>query len=122
MNAPNDPSKKKTAPPLTENAAFEVQQQGESSKSSKWRTTLKHLLRGPRHRFHGERWGDHALHSTVSDLRRNHSINCDREWRDVPTRFGSNCRVKAYWVSEESRCLAFRLLLARNSRKRGGEE
>jgi hypothetical protein len=121
MNAPIDPKKTRAAPPATENAALETNNCGRKD-SKKWQTTLGHLLRGPRHRFDGERWADHCLHSTVSDLRRNHGINCDREWREVATRFGSNCRVKVYWVSEESRHLAFRLLFVCKAKKRGGHE
>lgn len=99
----------KAAHPWTENAASKSLQIN-NNKSAKWRTTLSHLMLGPRHRFHAETWGDHALHSTVSGMNRNYGLSFDREWREVPTRFGKPCRVKAYWVAADSRKRAFDLL------------
>jgi hypothetical protein len=99
----------KAAPPSTENAAS-ISLQINDNKSAKWRATLSQLLLGPRHRFQAEIWGDHALHSTVSGLNRNYGLSFDREWREVPTRFGKACRVKAYWVAADSRKRAFDLL------------
>ena len=101
--------KTKAAPPSTECAASQILQ-ANNSKSSKWRTTLKYLLRGPRHRFQGEQWGDHALHSTVSALKRQYGLQVARDWTEVPNRFGTRTRVKRYWIAEQSRALAEQLL------------
>lgn len=119
MMAATEDRKTKAAPPSKENAASKSLQANDS-KSLKWQTTLLHLLRGPRHRFDAERWGDHALHSTVSGLQRDQGIQFNREWRSVPTRFGKPCRVKAYWVVELSRLHAMRLVA--KQKKRGGSE
>jgi hypothetical protein len=101
--------KTKAAPPTKENAASKSLL-ADDNKSTKWRTTLSHLLIGPRHRFDAERWGDHALPSTVSGLNRDYAIIFDREWREVPTRFGKPCRVKIYSVAAESRERAIELV------------
>lgn len=87
-----------------------LQCQANHTAPSKWRTTLTKLLEGPQHRFQAEEWGDHALHSTVASLRRNHGLAFDREWREVPTRFGKPCRVKAYWVNFASESKARAIL------------
>jgi hypothetical protein len=99
----------KAAPPTKENAASQTLPP-DNTATLKWQTTLSNLLVGPRHRFQAEIWGDHALHSTVSGLNRNYGLSFDREWREVPTRFGKPCRVKAYWVAADSRKRAFDLL------------
>ena len=101
--------KTKGAAPLQENAPFKILQ-ANNSKPCKWRTTLKFLLRGPRHRFQGEQWGDHALHSTVSALKRQYGLQVARDWTEVPNRFGTRTRVKRYWIAEQSRALAEQLL------------
>jgi hypothetical protein len=115
----SQPIKTKGAAPNQENAPFEDLQSNDN-KSLKWRTTLSHLLRGPRHRFDAERWGDHALHSTVSGLERDHGLHILRDWRAVPTRFGKTCRVKAYWVADLSRANAMRLVAKHRAKKIGG--
>ena len=114
-----DGTKTKGAAPNQESAPSE-KLQANNTKTLKWQTTLSHLLRGPRQRFDAERWGDHALHSTVSGLQRDQGIQFEREWREVPTRFGKSCRVKAYWVAELSRLHAMRLVA--KQRKRGGKQ
>jgi len=114
-----DPDKTKAAPSGKEIAASEIHLPPYDSKLLKWQTTLKHLLRGPRHRFNAERWGDHALHSTVSSIQREHGLVLLRQWCEVPTRFGTNCRVKQYWVDELSRSQAMRLV-TRHRRTQGG--
>jgi hypothetical protein len=78
----------------------------------KWKKTLQKLLEGPKHRFQAEVFGDHALHSTVSYLQRVFGLTVDREWCQVPTRFGSTCRVKRYWISGNSRAKAIGILTA----------
>lgn len=119
MMETTEDTKTKAARPSKENAASKTLQANDS-KSLKWQTTLLHLLRGPRQRFDAERWGDHALHSTVSGLQRDQGIAFEREWRTVPTRFGKSCRVKAYWVAELSRLHAMRLVA--KQKKRGGAQ
>jgi hypothetical protein len=109
MTENTETTQTKTAPPSTECAALKTLH-SDNTATLKWQTTLSNLLVGPHHRFQAETWGDHALHSTVSGLNRNYGLSFDREWREVPTRFGKPCRVKAYWVSAESRKRAFDLL------------
>lgn len=116
-----DSKKTKGAAPDQENAPSETLQSNDS-KSLKWKTTLSHLLRGPRHRFQAERWGDHALHSTVSGITRDYGVTFSREWCEVPTRFGQACRVKAYWVDDLCRTLAMRLVAKQQRRKRKGQQ
>lgn len=115
---PAKPKKIKGAAPDQESAPSINYQ--DSTKTTKWQSTLKNLLRGARHRFDAERWGDHALHSTVSSLERTRGISFDREWRSVPTRFGKPCRVVAYWVAELSRVHAMRLVA--KQKKRGNSQ
>ena len=109
----------KGAAPDQESAPFK-KPQTDNTASRKWLTTLSYLLRGPRHRFHAERWGDHALHSTVSTLNRVYGLRIEREWREVPTRFEKHCRVKVYWISEQSRMRALRLVAAQRGQGRRG--
>lgn len=114
------PTKTKAAPPTKECAASENLQHADDSKPTKWRTTVGHLLRGPRHRFDGERWGDHALHSTVASLQRFHGLEIDRAWMEVPNRFGTRTRVKAYWVADNCRRTAY-ALIGKKCRKGGSD-
>ena len=118
MKTDNQPTKRKTAPPWTENAVSHNNSLVYATKTFKWKTTLTHLLRGKRHRFQAEHWGDHALHSTVSSLQRNHGLSFNREWCEVPTRFGKPCRVISYWVADASRNQALRLIA--RQKRRGG--
>ncbi len=111
-------TKKRAAPPGKECAAFETQRHADDSKPTKWRTTVSHLLRGPRHRFDGTRWGDHALHSTVATLQRFHRLEIERAWTEVPNRFGTRTRLKAYWVADNCRRAAYSLI-GRKCRKGG---
>lgn len=113
------PPKTKAAPPWTENAASNSLQT-KCTKTTKTRTTLSYLMRGPRHRFHAERWGDHALHSTVSSLEHEFGIGIERVWTEVPNSFGSRTRVKLYSVSDTSRELAVRVLAGTCGRNRKG--
>ena len=48
-------------------------------------------------RFEAERYGDHCLHSTISELRADGHLFRD-EWEVVPTRWGKETRVKRYWL------------------------
>ena len=118
---PPDDEKTKGAAPFPENAPFE-DLQTDDSKSLKWRTTLSHLLRGPRHRFDAERWGDHAIPSTVSSIERDYGLKINREWQKVRNRFGSYSFLKAYWVDDPSRDLAMRLVARRKRKKDGGKK
>lgn len=110
-----DYKKTKGAAPREESAPSQIQQANDT-KPSKWRTTLRHLLSGPRHRFQAETFGDHALHSTVSALKRDFGIEVSRDWIEVPNRFGTRTRVKRYWIAEQSRALALQIL---TGKKRG---
>lgn len=121
-------SKDKAAPPVKDCAALKVfpreqesKQQANDSKTLKWRTTLLHLTRGPRHRFDAERWGDHALPSTVSSIERDYGLVINREWREVPTRFGRHCRVKEYWVACASLDAAMRLVAQAGKKEKAGD-
>ncbi|MCA3029710.1 MAG: hypothetical protein ING66_14075 [Rhodocyclaceae bacterium] len=115
--------KTKAAPPGKENAAIETNfgQTEFNGAQRKWQTTLRHLLRGPRHRFDAERWGDHSVPSTVSSLQREYGLKINREWRKIPNRFGSYSLVKAYWVDDLSRNHAMRLVARRKRKKDEGE-
>jgi len=120
-------NKDKAAPPVKDCAALKVfpqEQESETrsydSKTLKWRTTLLHLTRGPHHRFDAERWGDHALPSTVSSIERDYGLVIEREWREVPTRFGRPCRVKEYWVGCTSLDAAMRLVAQTGKKKKAG--
>lgn len=111
-----------TAPPGKDNAApEECELQANDTKPLKWLTTLEHTLAGRCHRFDAERFGDHALHSTVSAINRKHGIVFSREWVEVPTRFNKPCRVMRYWVSDLSREQAMRLVDRYRRKKRGGK-
>lgn len=62
------------------------------------------------HRFQAERIGDHALHSTVSDLSNHHGLTFDRKRIKVPTRFGGPTSVVQYRLADCSRGNAAKLL------------
>lgn len=119
----SESTKTKAAPPNKENAAIETNFNDAQFNGAqlKWQTTLRHLLRGPRHRFDAERWSDHTLHSTVASLQQDYGVQIDRAWCEVPTRFGKPCRVKLYWVAELSRNHAMRLVARRKRKKDEGE-
>ncbi len=71
---------------------------------------LAELARGASlHRFQAERLGDHVLHSTVAKIQR-YGIFVDREWITVPGYAGHPTRVCRYWLSDEQRHRAARLL------------
>ncbi len=59
---------------------------------------LEALRAGSLNRFEAERIGDHCLHSTVSSLQKSGYVILSH-WERVPTRWGSDCRVKRYWVT-----------------------
>ncbi|MEI7444437.1 MAG: hypothetical protein WCK28_06060 [Burkholderiales bacterium] len=46
--------------------------------------------------------GNTAVNSTVSFLQSKHGVRIDREWIEVPTRYGETTRVKQYWLAESS--------------------
>lgn len=104
-----DAEKTKGAAPVKDSAPSN-KEQANTTKPSKWRTTLAHIFCGPRHRFQAEQWGDHALHSTVSSLKRQFGLEIARDWTEVPNRFGTRTRVKRYWIAAESRTLALQLI------------
>lgn len=79
-------------------------------KATKELRVLAELTRGPLHRFEAERIGDHCLPSTISALARRYGLRIERDWTRVPTRFGTEADVKRYWLADESRALALRLM------------
>jgi len=71
--------------------------------STKFERILTHLLAGNSlHRFSAEAIGDHALPSTISTFSNSHGIKVDREWIEVPNRFGSITSVMSYRLAETS--------------------
>ena len=66
---------------------------------SKQDKMLKLFAEGERlHRFQAERYGDHALHSTISSLQKKHGIYFERVFIQVETRHGRPTNVKLYWL------------------------
>ena len=66
---------------------------------SKQDKMLKLFAEGKRlHRFQAERYGDHALHSTISSLQKKHGIYFERAFIQVETRHGMPTNVKLYWL------------------------
>lgn len=51
------------------------------------------------HRFQAEKLGDHCLETAVAGLQTKHSIYFSRVWTTVPNRFGSESRVKSYFLA-----------------------
>jgi len=71
--------------------------------STKFERILTHLLAGNSlHRFSAEAIGDHALPSTISTFSNLHGIKFDRDWIEVPNRFGSTTRVMSYRLAVSS--------------------
>lgn len=56
---------------------------------------LRTLAERSLNRFEAERLGDHCLHSTISTLR-GLGYQFYTAWETVPTRFGTEARVKRY--------------------------
>ncbi len=76
----------------------------------KLESMFRHFGEGRRlQRFQTEHLGDNCLHSTVADLQHKHGIHFAREWIAVPNRFGSETRVKVYWLKGESLDIARRV-------------
>lgn len=85
--------KRKGAAPDQESAPSQVQQKQSTKKS----IILAILMSGKSlNRFEAEHFGDHCLHSTISELRNEGYLFHD-EWEWVNTRFGREVRVKRYW-------------------------
>lgn len=53
-------------------------------------------------RFEAEAYGDHCLHSTISELRSD-GHNITSQWELVPNRFGGETRVKRYFLLRGTR-------------------
>lgn len=53
-------------------------------------------------RFEAESYGDHCLHSTISDLR-NDGYEIASHWELVPNRFGGETRVKRYFLLRKAK-------------------
>lgn len=79
-------------------------------KDTKIKRILTELAHGVSlHRFQAERLGDHVLHSTVSKIQE-YGIQVEREWITVPGFSGHPTRVCRYWINDENRERAARLL------------
>lgn len=83
------------------------------NKPGKLTSMLEHFSSGIRlHRFQAEKLGDHCLPTTVSDLQKKHQIYFQRQTVKVPNRFGSVTSVSEYWLGEQDREKASRILRA----------
>ena len=71
---------------------------------------LRELIYGSLNRFEAERLGDHALNSTISTLANRYDIEVARRREKCPTRFGRPVSVVRYWIPEEAKEKAHRLL------------
>lgn len=87
---------KKNAP--TANSNESTKTKGHSSKKN---SILAVLRTRSLNRFEAERHGDHCLHSTISELRKDGHAFHD-EWETVPTRFRRDVRVKRYYLTHEA--------------------
>ncbi len=54
------------------------------------------------HRFTAEKIADHCLPTTISDLQARHSLSFSRDWLSVPNRFGTETRVRVYWLEGDN--------------------
>lgn len=54
------------------------------------------------HRFTAEKIADHCLPTTISDLQARYSLSFSRDWLTVPNRFGSETRVRVYWLEGDN--------------------
>jgi len=71
---------------------------------------LSEFARGRKlHRFIAEPIGDHCLHSTVSTIESEHSLEFSRERITVPTRFGTT-NVTLYWFDADNQAKAQQLV------------
>lgn len=70
--------------------------------STKQDAILSVLATRSLNRFEAERYGDHCLHSTISTLRGIGYVFHD-EWETVPTRWGTDTRVKRYFLIRRAR-------------------
>jgi hypothetical protein len=88
----------KKLPPVTEGNPVYIMPP-HHTEPGKEESILAHFAQGKRlHRFSAERLADHCLPSTISSLRRKHSITFSREWVEVPNRFKKQIRVKLYYL------------------------
>lgn len=79
-------------------------------KQTKIKRILSELTRGGSlHRFQAELIGDHCLHSTIAKIE-GYGIDVAREWITVPGFAGHSTRVCRYWINDENRERAARLL------------
>lgn len=109
--------REKQSPPAVGAAAAGMGVQAEqlsaasfSQKKTKLKRILAELARGRSlHRFQAEPLGDHCLHSTIAKIE-GYGIEIAREWVTVPGFAGHQTRVVRYWLDDENRQLAARLL------------
>jgi hypothetical protein len=84
---------------------------GKTSKQQKQLTILQHLINGNTlNRFEAERIGDHCLNSTVSYFCNSKGLSISRKRENVPNRFGGKTSVCKYWLSQEQRIQAIKLI------------
>lgn len=65
----------------------------------KWKRIMRALVSGTLNRFEAERHHDHCLNSTIAEIRRDHLVEIDWHWEEVPAMGGrAVARCKRYWV------------------------
>jgi hypothetical protein len=97
-HADNSPDKK-IAPHEAGPISISSSAENNNKAPKKWRRMLKVLADGAAlTRFDAERHGDHALNSTISDLRRK-GIDVSREPITIVGRFGV-IHCKRYWLTD----------------------
>lgn len=100
---------KKTAPQYQQSSPS--QGQSNTNTVSKIARILTLLLSGMSlNRFEAERYGDHCLPSTISELCNCHSLIIVRHSERVPNRWGKPCLVKRYRLSTSEHDTARKVL------------
>lgn len=81
-----------------ENSKFSSNNTEEKPKQQGKSATILSILKSGQslNRFEAERHGDHALNSTIAELR-SKGYQIQSEWELTPTRFGKPVRVKRYF-------------------------
>ncbi len=99
---------------MSEAAVENHRQKGEKPRirrDTKLGTILATLAAGwSLNRFEAEKIGDHALHSTVSEIEHRHRIPVSRKTEQAKSRWGHPVTVSRYWLSDEARERARELL------------
>lgn len=99
---------------LTQNESQSTKAEPAKARTHKIDTVLNLLFKGVSlNRFEAEHFGDHCLHSTISELRNRYYFEILDDWEEVPNRFGHKTSVKRYWLSDQEREKAARFLRRR---------